>query len=354
MLVRDYGDLYSRLMKLMPPASPSTNLMPGRRHCLLRRTMTTPLRVSALVLGAALLLAGCASKSNDSPMGVTGTLKQAGSSTVFPIAEAWAEELAPSGIQVTVAGGGSGTGASKLCAKEVDLGDLSRKMKDAEVATCKANGVDPVAWTIAYDGLSIVVAKSNTFVDQLTIEELKMIWQTESTVHTWADVREGWPNETIKLYGADSDSGTYEYFNEEVLGKTCGADGKSLCAPRNDYTPAADDNVLVEGVKASAYALGYFGYAYYYENQADLKVVPIVAKGGTTAVAPSFETIRDNSYKPFSRPLFVYTNGVPASDSVAHSYLEYAFAEGQSLVREVGYVELEPATLEAMKAKLGA
>lgn len=325
---------------------------PGR---LLRLDMTRTFSLGALVLGAAMLLAGCASNgSNPTPAGPTGTLQQAGSSTVFPIAEAWAEDLAKDGIQVTVAGGGSGAGASKLCAKEVDLGDLSRKMKDAEAEACRKNGVEPVAWTIAYDGLSVVVSKQNAFVDKLSIEDLKKLWAANSTVHTWADLRAGWPANPIKLYGPDTDSGTYEYFVEEVLGKTCGADGKQLCAPRSDYTPAADDNVLVEGVKASGDALGYFGYAYYHENQDSLKVVPIVAKNATAAVAPGFDTIRDGSYKPFSRPLFIYTNGVPATGSVAHAYFEHVFGDGQGVIRDVGYVELEPATLAAMKAKLGA
>ena len=313
----------------------------------------TAFALSILSLLTASALAGCASDSN-SDEGPGGTLQQAGSSTVFPIAEAWAEELAADGIQVTVAGGGSGAGASKLCAKEIDLGDLSRAMKQSEIDACKANGVDPVAWTIAYDGLSIVVSKENAFADHLTVEELQRIWASDSTVRTWADVREGWPAEAIRLYGADSDSGTYEYFSEEVLGKTCGADGKQLCAPRSDYTAAAEDNVIVEGVRGSPYALGYFGYAYLYENQDSLRAVPIVAKGATEPVEPTFDSIRDGSYKPFSRPLYIYTNGVPAEGSALEAYLTYAFGDGQGVLREVGYVELEPATRDAMKAKLGA
>lgn len=310
--------------------------------------------LSLVGLLASASLAGCASPGSDpSAPGVTGALQQAGSSTVFPIAEAWAEELAPRGLQVTVAGGGSGAGASKLCAKEIDLGDLSRKMKESEVASCRANGVEPAEWTLAFDGLSVVVSRKNTFVDHLTVEELKRIWESGSTVATWADVRAGWPAQPIVLYGPDSDSGTYEYFNEEILGKACGADRKQLCAPRSDYQPAADDNVLVEGVKNDAYALGHFGYAYLFENEDALRGVPIVPKGGNAPVAPSFDTIRDGSYKPLGRPLFIYTNGVPASGSAVHAYLQYAFGDGQGLLRDVGYVELDDATLATMNAKLG-
>ena len=308
--------------------------------------------VKALGLVCALLVAGCAGEGNDSTAG--GTIQQAGSSTVYPIAEAWDEELAAQGIQVTVAGGGSGAGASKLCRNEIDLADLSRAMKQSEVEQCKANGVDPVEWIVAFDGLSVVVSKENDFVDHLTIEELRRMWASGSAVRTWADVRAGWPEEPIKLYGPDSDSGTYEYFVEEVLGASCGADGKELCAPRSDYTYSAEDTVLVEGVRESPYALGYFGYAYYYENEGSLRAVPIVAEGASEPVAPSFETIRDGSYTPFSRPLYIYTNGVPADGTLTQEYLAYAFGDGQAIVREVGYVELDDATLQAMRDQLGA
>lgn len=308
----------------------------------------------AALLGAALLLAGCAGNSSNSTAGdgPTGSLKQAGSSTVLPLAEAWAEDLAPRGIQVSVSGGGSGAGASKLCAKEIDLGDLSRRMKDTEKQTCQANGVDPVEWTIAFDGLTVVVNKQNTWVDQLSVEELAKLWAANSTVHTWADLRAGWPAEAIELYGPDSDSGTYEYFVEEVLGKKCGADGKSLCAPRSDYQAAADDFVMVQGVGASKNGLAYFGYAYYQESQDTLKAVPIVAKGASAAVTPSHATIRDGSYKPFSRPLFIYTDGVPADGTVAHAYFDHVYGEGQDVIEDVGYVPLDDATLAAMTAKL--
>lgn len=316
------------------------------------RTIT--LLIATLVAAA---LAGCATGSDDrsgadGEPAPQGTLQQAGSSTVFPIAEAWAEELAPRGLQVVVAGGGSGAGASRLCAKEIDIGDMSRPMKESEKQACQANGVEPVEWKVAYDGLTVVVPTSNTFVDHLTIEELEHIWRPTDPAQTWADVRAGWPAEKIILYGPDSDSGTYEYFNEEVLGKKCGADGKQQCAPRSDYTPSADDNVLVEGVTRSPYAIGHFGFAYYLESQDRLKAVPIKEEAGSSAVAPTFDTIADGSYSPLGRPIYMYTNGVPTEGTPLHYYLRYAFTEGQDWVQDVGYVGLDEATLEAQLAKL--
>lgn len=310
-------------------------------------------RVLLTLVASGALLAGCAtSEPSTSQGGPTGQITQAGSSTVYPIAEAWAEALAPRGIQVAVSGGGSGAGASKLCAKEIDIGDMSRPMKQGEIDGCKANGVDPTQWTVAYDGVTIVVAKTNDFVDHLTVEELKAIWQADSAVRTWADVREGWPAEPIRLYGPDPDSGTYEYFNEEILGKSCGADGKQVCGPRSDYTPSADDNILVEGVRASPNALGYFGFAYYVENTDTLRAVPVVPKGGSAPVAPSFQSIAEGSYKPLGRPIFMYTDGIPEDGTVLHAYFQHAFGEGQAVIQDVGYVPLDPAKLAEMNGRL--
>lgn len=307
-----------------------------------------------IAIAASVALAGCASENAGGPGGDVpqGTLQQAGSSTVLPIAEAWAEELAPDGLQVVVAGGGSGAGASRLCAKEIDIGDMSRPMRDSEKEACRANGVDPVEWKVAYDGLTIVVPRSNAFIDHLTVAELEHIWRPHDPAKTWADVRAGWPAEKIVLYGPDSDSGTYEFFNEVVLGKKCGDDGKQQCAPRSDYTPSADDNVLVEGVTRSQYSIGHFGFAYYLESQDRLKAVPVKADAAGAAVTPSFETIADGSYKPLGRPIYMYTNGIPAEGTPLAYYLEYAFTDGQDLVQDVGYVPLDQANLQAQLAKL--
>jgi phosphate transport system substrate-binding protein len=300
----------------------------------------TPLAILAI---GVLLVAGCTSAN---------PILQAGSSTVLPIAEAWAEALSKEGLQVVVAGGGSGAGASKLCAGEISIADMSRELKASEISQCQSRGIEPLAWKIAYDGITVVVNKANTWATDITVAELKHIWRSSDPAQKWSDVRAGWPAEKIVLFGPDSDSGTYEYFNEEILGKTCGSDGKSACAPRNDFTSSADDNVLVEGVKQSRNALGHFGFAYYHENRDVIHAVPIRLDAQAPAVSPSFGAIADGSYKPLGRPLYMVTNGKPVTGSDLHRYFEYAMGPGQSLVRSVGFVELDQATLTAQKAWL--
>ncbi|HEX2021067.1 MAG TPA: phosphate ABC transporter substrate-binding protein PstS family protein [Candidatus Thermoplasmatota archaeon] len=331
------------------------------------------MKALAIILAAAAALAGCAEKSapatSPTPAGATsapaaanpyplqaGELKQAGSSTVFPIAFEWAADVVDrtgGALRVNVAGGGSGAGATKLCNGEIDLADMSSRMKDEQKAACAPNGVVPMEWHVAYDGLSVVVSKKNAFVDQLTVEELKRLWAQNSTVRTWADLRAGWPDKPVKLFGAGTASGTYEYFNEEILGKTCGADGKRMCPPRQDYTPSEDDNVLVEGVRDDEHALAYFGFSYYLENTGTLRAVPIAKNATSPYVSPSFETIRDGSYKPLARPLFVYVdqNGF-VRGSALHAYVAYMMYEGQALVAKAGAVGLDDATLAAQRARL--
>lgn len=301
-----------------------------------------------ITITTAVAIAGCAGNGGSGG----SVLQQAGSSTVYPIAEAWAAELAQQGIQVTVSGGGSGRGASALCAGEIDIGDMSREMKESEIETCRANDIEPQIWKVAYDGLTVVVSADNDFVDHLTVSELEHIWRANDPARTWADVRDGWPNEEIRLFGPDSDSGTYEYFNEVILGQTCGDDGESQCPIRSDYQPAADDNRVVEGVTSSPHALGHFGFAYYLDNQARLKAVPIAADAGSEPVDPTFETIASGEYAPLSRPVFMITNGKPQPDTPLHGYFTYAMNEGQQLVPEVGYVALDEQTLQEQRAWL--
>lgn len=293
------------------------------------------LLVSLLMISVA--LAGCTGGSGGQ------VLQQAGSSTVFPVAEAWAEEMSKEGIQVVVAGGGSGAGASKLCAGEIDIGDMSRELKESERQDCRANGIEPVVWKVAFDGITVAVNPQNDWVDHLTVAELEHIWRPDDRAETWSDVREGWPDREITLFGPDSDSGTYDYFVEVILGEDA--------APRQDYTPSADDNVLVEGVAQSRDALGYFGFAYYDENRDRLKVVP-VKDGQGDPVTPSQATIADGSYTPLSRPIFMVTDGVPTPGTPLHTYLEYAMGDGQDLVPQVGYVSLDEATLDEQRARL--
>lgn len=309
--------------------------------------MNAAKRCAAAVLAVLLIassgLAGC--------MDSRGTITQAGSSTVLPIALAWAEELAKQGVSVAPAGGGSGAGASKLCAGEVDIGDMSRELKQSEVDACRANGIEPLAWKVAYDGLTVVVNPENDWVDYLSVQELQHIWTSENPARTWADVRDGWPEQEIVLYGPDEDSGTYEYFNEVILEHDCGSSGDGVCI-RDDFTPSADDNVLVEGVSQSRHGIGHFGFAYYIDNQERVRSVPIQDAGADEPVEPTFATIADGSYSPLSRPVFMVTDGNPEPDTPLHAYFTYAMNEGQDIVREVGYVELDDETLETQRGWL--
>lgn len=234
-------------------------------------------------------------------VGLKGEVEIDGSSTVYPLTEAAAEEFGKDNadVRVTVGVSGTGGGFKRFCNGETAISDASRPIKDEEAAACKAKGIEYTDLQVAYDGLSIVVSKDNDFIDHLTVEELNKIFVTGSTVKTWADVRAGWPAEEIKMYSPGADSGTYDYFNEEILEK------KGI---RNDtqISFSEDDNTLVQGVEGSKDAIGYFGFAYYEENADKLKLVPVDA--GKGAISPTVETIKDGTYAPLSRPLFIYVN----------------------------------------------
>ncbi|MEK6975761.1 MAG: phosphate ABC transporter substrate-binding protein PstS family protein [Candidatus Thermoplasmatota archaeon] len=320
--------------------------------------------VSALALTT---LAGCSSnqppadggasstQTNDNDAAIFGThtggtlksgeINQAGSSTVYPLAEAWAEEFGGErNLQIKVAGGGSGVGASKLCAKEIDLGDMSRTMKDAEKTTCRNNGVEPVEWKIAYDALSVVVSPGNTFAKDLTTAQLKSIFQGSGYAKKWNEVDPSFPAQDIHLCIPGADSGTYEYFREAILGSSSASHRQGDGVQANE-----DDNVLVTCIKADNYAIGYFGLAYVIENPG--KVVAIKVNG----VAPSEQSVNDKTYTPLSRFIFIYTNGVP-KENVLGDYLAYVFAPtgGQALISDIGYVPLDSGTRSAMVAQLAA
>ena len=268
-----------------------------------------------------------------------------GSSTVFPITEAVAEEfrMVYPDVNIPIGVSGTGGGFKKFVIKETDINDASRPIKDAEAADAAANGVEYVEFTIAYDGLSVLVNIENDFVDSLTMEELNMIWKPDSTVKTWKDVRPEWPDEEIKLFGAGTDSGTFDYFTEEVNGETG--------AIRTDFTPSEDDNVLVQGIAGDKYALGFFGYAYYIENTDKLKAVKI--DNGNGPVEPTFDTIKDGSYAPLSRPLFLYVTKEALAEEHVRAFITYYLTEGPALITEVGYVPLEDARYAEELAKLG-
>lgn len=275
---------------------------------------------------------------------LSGTVLIDGSSTVFPITEAVAEEFqaANPDVRVTVGVSGTSGGFKKFIPGETDINDASRKIKDKEVTSIKEKGFEAIELPVAYDGITVVVNKENTFVDYLTVEELNKLWAPESKVKTWSEVREGWPAEEIKLYGPGTDSGTFGYFTEAINGE----EGAS----RSDYTASEDDNVLVQGVAGDKNALGYFGFAYFEENQDKMKAVPIKENKDAQAIAPSMETINKGSYKPLSRYLYIYASSKALADKPeVKAFTQYYLENAAEMSKAVGYVPLPADQYEAAK-----
>ena len=258
-----------------------------------------------------------------------------GSSTVYPITEAIAEEYrseAPS-VRVTIGVSGTGGGFKKFCRGETDISDASRPIKEQEIDKCKEAGIDYVKLTVAYDGLSVIVHPKNDWVDYFTVKELKKIWKPEAQekITKWSQIRPEWPDKKMTLYGPGVASGTYDYFTEVIVGKS----GSS----RGDFTSSEDDNVLVQGVAGDKYALGFFGLAYYEENKEKLKLVP-VDNGKGEPVKPSIKTVSNNTYKPLSRPLFIYVSKEAAKRKEVRDFVKYYLNSAGNIVQDVGYVPL--------------
>jgi phosphate transport system substrate-binding protein len=275
-----------------------------------------------------------------------------GSSTVYPISQAVAEEFqgSHSNVKVVVGTSGTGGGFKKFVVGETDINDASRPIKEKETTRCEENGIEYLEMKIAIDGISVVVNPENDWCKALTVAQLKQLWEPGSTVTKWSELDPAWPAEEIRLFGPDTDSGTFDYFTDVI----CGEEGAS----RTGYTPSTDDNVLVRGVSGEKYSLGYFGFAYYFENKAKLKAVPISATDDVAdAVAPTPETIEGGTYVPLSRPLFLYVNKSKLVRKELAEFLTYYLAEGQDLVSEVGYVRLgketHAETVEALKQAIG-
>lgn len=270
---------------------------------------------------------------------LSGEIKIDGSSTVFPITEAVAEEFLAvhPDVKVPVGVSGTGGGFKKWIAKETDISDASRPIKDQEAADAKAAGIEFIELEVAFDGLSVLVNPENTWVESLTVEELKKIWAPDSTVKTWQDVRPEWPADAIKLYAPGTDSGTFDYFTEEINGESG--------AIRPDFTASEDDNVLVQGIAGDKNALGFFGFAYYEENQDKLKLVAI--DSGNGPILPNFDTIKDGTYTPLSRPLFMYVNKEALSRPEVKSFLTFYLESAKDIVKSVGYVALPDDKYEA-------
>lgn len=264
---------------------------------------------------------------------LSGSFDADGSSTLGPLTEAAIEEFAAVAPNVKISNGisGSGGGFERFGKGEISISNASRSIKDSEAATAAAAGISWYKFDVAYDGITVVVSADNDFLDTLTVEQLKKIWSADGGASKWSDVDPSWPTETIELYGPGTASGTFDYFNEEILGK----DAKV----RTDYTPSEDDNVLVQGVAGSKYALGYFGFSYFEENQDTLKAIAI--DNGDGAIAPSIESISDGTYKPVGRTLYIYVNAqdLTSRPEVAE-FVKFYVATADEIAPSVGYIPL--------------
>jgi len=280
--------------------------------------------------------------SNEQEEKLAGKILLNGSSTVYPIALAVAEEfmnLHPE-VNIEVASTGSSNGIKAIMNGEADIANASRLIKDEELAKIRENGDDVVQMPVAYDGITVVIHPDNDWAEQMTVQQLNLIWQKDSPVQKWSDVDPSWPDEKINLYGPGTASGTFEYFTEAINGEAK--------VSREDYVPSEDDNVLVQGVSSDKYALGYFGYSYYIDNADRLKAVAIKPADGVDYVSPSTETINDGTYTPLSREIYMYPLKSALERPEVKAFIEfYLSEEGQELVESVGYVRLPQEKLDA-------
>jgi phosphate transport system substrate-binding protein len=270
------------------------------------------------------------------PAAIAQVVKVDGSSTVFPVTEAVAEDFQKAkkgAVKVTVGISGTGGGFKKFCRGETDVSNASRPILKSEMEDCKKAGIEYFELPVAFDALTVVINPKNSFIKTLTVAELKKMWEpgAQGKVTRWNQVNPAWPDAPIKLFGPGADSGTFDYFTEAVVGKS-----KSS---RGDFTASEDDNVLVQGVSRDVNGLGYFGYAYYLENKDKLKAVPIVNEKGQ-AVEPSMEAVLKGTYSPLARPIFIYVNAKSVGKPEVKEFVEYYMKHGAKLAREVKYVPL--------------
>lgn len=283
-------------------------------------------------------LAGCGGQNVPS----RPVIKMDGSSTVFPIAEAVAEEfqLGQSGsVRVTVGLSGTGGGFKKLCRGDADITNASRPILTEEMAACRANGINFIELPVAFDAITVVVNPANDWVDSFTVEELKRMWEpaAQGKITRWNQIRPQWPDRPLMLFGPGADSGTFDYFTEAVA--------HEAKASRGDYTASEDDNVLVQGVEHNTNALGYFGFAYYNSHRERMRVIPIQQEDGSLST-PSAQTVADGSYQPLSRPLFVYVSDKALERPEVRQFMTFYLTEGQALAAEAGFTPLPQAAAE--------
>jgi phosphate transport system substrate-binding protein len=293
-------------------------------------------------LGLALAIAVSA------PVRAAETIAIDGSSTVYPVAEAVAEEFQgqeKGQVRVTVGISGTGGGFKKFCRGETDVSNASRPILKEEIDACKAAGITYYELPVAYDALTVAVSPKNDWVSEITVEDLKKIWAPEAqgTVTKWSQVRPEWPDQPLMLFGAGSDSGTFDYFTEAIVGKAK--------ASRGDYTGSEDDNVLVQGIENNKNALGYVPYAYYLPHKDRMKALAIVAKPGEKGVLPSLDAVKSGAYQPLSRPLFVYVSAKGAEKPAVARFVEFFLGEGPALIEEVGYLPLPAPAYEAARKR---
>jgi phosphate transport system substrate-binding protein len=293
------------------------------------RTRFTLLTATAIAL---LSVAASAPQSGSQLATLKGEIRVDGSSTVYPITEAVAEDFskAAKGVRTTVGVSGTGGGFKRFCKGETDISDASRPITKSEAETCKGANIEFVELPVAYDGLCIAISKQNTWATKLTVEQIKKIYSASGTAKTWKDLDSAWPDRAIKVYSPGTDSGTFDYFKEVTVGK----DGKV----RSDMSVSEDDNVLVNGVAGDRDAIGYFGFAYYVENKD--KLVAVAVDDGKGAVLPTDATILDGSYEPFSRPVFIYVNRKSADRPEVGAFVDFYLQQAAALSKEVGYTPL--------------
>lgn len=289
-----------------------------------------------MVLAITVIACGEKKEKNPAVEGktLTGTIKVDGSSTVFPITEAVAEEfrIAAPDVKVTIGVSGTGGGFKKFSRGETNLSNASRPIKDKEKAACAENNINYLELEVAYDGLAVLVNPENDWVDNFTVEELKKIWEpaAQGVIMKWNQIRPEWPNEEIHLFGPGVASGTYDYFTEAIVGKS----GSS----RGDFTASEDDHVLVQGIAGDKFALGFFGLAYYAENKDKLTLIGV--NNGEEVVKPTLETVSNGTYRPLSRPLFIYVNSTSVQSPEVIEFVNFYIDNAGELSEDVGYISL--------------
>ena len=292
-----------------------------------------------------LISCGGGSETETSTDLLSGDVKIDGSSTVYPITEAVAEEFraVQPNVKVTVGVSGTGGGFKKFSRGETSISNASRPIKDSEATACNENNISYVGLSVAYDGLAVLINPENTWVDYFTVEELQKIWNPDAQgkIMYWNQIREEWPNEELRLFGPGTASGTYDYFAEAICGKKVGT--------RGDYTASEDDHVLVQGIAGDKNGLGFFGLAYYEENKDKLKLVGV--DNGNGAVSPSIETVSNGTYAPLSRPIFIYANNTAKDREEVKEFVEFYLNNAGDLVEDVGYIPLQPNEYEIEKEK---